>query len=629
MAFLKAAWAFLRGVKDALVLLFLLMFFGIIYAALSMSGGERPMHARTGALRLDLDGVLVEQPRDADFWGTLTGSAPGTTEYRVRDVVRALDAARTDARVKAVALDLEGFMGGGQVSVARVGAALDAVRKAGKPVYAFATAYEDDGYMLAAHATEVWLNPIGTVAIRGPGGSQLYFKGLIDKLGITTNIYRVGAFKSAVEPFVRTDQSPEARAANQALADRLWAEWQSNIAAARPKARIAAYVEDPVALAQAAKGDLALAAQRAGLVDRLGDARAFADRVATVAGGDDDPEGAGFAAIDLADYIRAHPVQPGGSIGVVTIAGDIVDGEAGAGTAGGTSIATLIRQAGNDDSVKALVLRIDSPGGSVLASEEIRQAVMAVRKERGIPVVASMGDVAASGGYWVATAADRIVAQPATITGSIGVFGILPSFEGALEKLGITTDGVRTTPLSGQPDVVGGVSPEFNQLAQMSVEDMYRRFLLLVSQARCMPVTRVNEIAQGRVWDGGTARRIGLVDQTGGLEDAVRIAATLAKLDPATARPLAVEPEPDALTRFADMMASEPSGRLPADLIGRQGWRQQMLLARAIADARGLAQGAGIRADCLECRGWRSEGAALPRDGNLLVRMLATLAGRS
>lgn len=602
MAFLRAAWRFLMGVKDGLVLLFLLMFFGGLYAMLSMTAGERPAVTHKGALLLDLDGVVVEQPREQDPFSLLSGET-SLREYRVRDIVTVLEAAKTDPHVKAVILDLDGFMGGGAVSLSRIGKALDTVRSSGKPVLAFATAYEDSGYRLAAHASEVWLNPIGGVAIMGPGGSRLYYKGLLDKLGVTAHIYRVGSFKSAVEPFLRSGQSPEAEQANRALTGALWQNWQDDVRKARPKAKLTAYVRDPVGAARVSRGDMARAAQVAGLVDHLGDEAAFGARVARIAGANRDPASGGYQAISFDSYARSKRPANSGAIGVLTVAGEIIDGEGGAGMAGGDSIAQLLRQTLAEQQLKALVIRIDSPGGSVLASEKIRSAIMEA-KRAGLPVVASMGNVAASGGYWIATPADKIFAEPSTITGSIGVFGILPSFEGTLAKIGITSDGVQTTPLSGEPDVLGGVSPEFDAIAQMGVEDMYRRFVELVAKARNLSPQRVDSIAQGRVWDGGTARQIRLVDQFGGLEDAIAEAARLAKIDPDKASAYYIEPEPSPLAQFLERMRAEEdaSVRPSRDLLGRQAWRQRQWALMAVADARSLTDGVGVRATCLECR---------------------------
>jgi len=607
LAFVKGAWRILVGIKDALVLLFMLLFFGLLYAALSFSP-KPPPGISHGALLIDLKGVIVEQPQEVDVVGALTGARPQMTEYRLRDLVTALEAARTDPKVKAVVLNLDGFLGGGQVALARVGKALDDVRAAKKPVLAYATAYWDDSYMLAAHASEVWVNPLGGVSIAGPGGSRLYYKGLMDKLGVNAHVYRVGTYKSFVEPYTRTDSSPEAKEADRALAAALWEDWRDNVAKARPKAQIARYTSDIVAAAQASGGDLSTAAMTAGLVDQVGDQVAFGDRVAEIAGDGSDEKAGSFAAIDLKRYARARTPSNNGNIGVLTIAGEIVDGEAGPGTAAGDTISDLLYTALAQKDLKALVVRVDSPGGSVLAAEKIRAAILEAKNE-GLPIVVSMGNVAASGGYWVSTPASTIFAEPETITGSIGVFGILPSFEGTLAKIGVTTDGIKTTPLSGEPDVTGGVGKEFDTVAQLGVENFYQRFITLVGQARKLPIDQVDTIAQGRVWDGGSARQHRLVDRFGGLEDAIAEAARLAKVDPKTARAYYIEKEPDRWAQLAEawveqQQSGEESASAPRDWLGLQALLRRQWALQAVADARAMIDGAAVRAACLECRGY-------------------------
>ena len=625
MAFVKGVWRILVAVKDGLVLLFLLGFFGLLYAALSWS----PKPARSvssGALLLKLDGTIVEQPAEVDPFSLLTSSGPQTKEYRLSEIVDALDAAKTDGKVKAVVLNLDGFLGGGQVALSRVGKALDAVRAAKKPVFAFATIYSDDSYQLAAHASETWVDPLGGVAILGRGGSGLYYKGLIDKLGVNTHVYRVGTYKSFVEPFIRTDQSPEARQANQALADALWQDWQEEVGKARPRAKLAAYVANPAGAAEAARGNLAKAAQSAGLVDRLGDEAAFGKRVAEVAGESSDDRVGDFASIDLRSYAKAHRAPNDGQIGVITVAGDIVDGDGGPGSAAGDTISALLYKALSEKDLKALVVRVDSPGGSVMASEKIRQAIMEAKRE-GLPIVVSMGNVAASGGYWISTPADLIFAEPDTITGSIGVFGILPSFEGTLAKLGITTDGVRTTPLSGQPDIAGGTTPEFDRIMQMGIEDIYGRFVGLVAHSRRKSPQQIDAIAQGRVWDGGTARQIGLVDRFGGLEEAVAEAAKMAKIDPAKAKVYRIEKEPDKFAELIKSMSERDDEDVdaPRDMLSRQAMIQRRWAMQAVADMRGLISGAGVRADCLECRGYGAPRQVSAADERGLMGVIASL----
>ena len=594
MRFVRAVWKLLVGVKDALVLILMLLFFGGLYAALS----SRPAPISDGVLVLDLKGTVVEQPSQAAFTDVLSGTG-GIREYRLRDLVAALDEARTDDRVKAVSLDLDSFLGGGQTAIGELGEAVRRVRASGKPVLAYATAYTDDGYQLAANASEIWLNPMGAVAIAGPGGKNLYYKGLMDKLGITANVYRVGTYKAAVEPFTRSDMSPEAKANSQALAGALLETWREHVAAARPRAAVVDYMRDPVGALDRSGGDLGKAAIAAQMVDKLGERQAFEQRLATLGGKDDEQKG-GYRSIGLANYIgEMVDDDPDGPIGIVTVAGEIVDGKASAGMAGGETIARLIEKGLRDPAMKALVVRVDSPGGSAIASERIRQAILGAKAKK-IPVVISMGNVAASGGYWVATAGDRIYAEPSTVTGSIGVFGILPSFQGSLAKLGIGADGVKTTPLSGEPDLLAGPSPEAGQMIQAGVDSIYRQFLGIVAESRRKTPAEIDTIAQGRVWDGGTARQLGLVDGFGGLDEAIAAAAGLAKLgDERKVRYL------DRAPTFAEdlmaMFSGEEAEAAPTDAFAALAPAPKALLDVALDDVRRILSGPSIQVRCLDC----------------------------
>ena len=620
MRFVKAIWKLLVGIKDALVLLFMLMFFGLLYAALS----ARPEAVGEGVLAMDLDGVLVEQAERPDPVSALAGTGNVTREFELRDLVAALDAAKDDDGVKAIALDLDGFLGGGQSAIAALGEKLDELKKSGKPVVAFATGYTDDRYQLAAHASEVWLPAMGAVAMAGPGGNNLYFKGLLDKLGVTANIYRVGTYKSAVEPFMRNDMSPEARENAQALGDALLETWREDIARGRPAAvaGLNRLLADPVGVSKAANGDLAKAALDLKLVDRIGERREYEARLAQL-GGEDDKGRLPYQRIKLAAYEDQAIDRSEGPIGVVTIAGEIVDGKAGPGRAGGETISRLIEKGLAKDNLKALVVRVDSPGGSALAAERIRQALLAAKAKK-IPIVVSMGNVAASGGYWVSTPGDFVFAEPSTITGSIGVFGVLPSFEGTLAKLGVGADGIKTTPLSGEPDLLKGPSPAADALIQAGVEQIYRKFLTIVAEARHKSVADVDRIAQGRVWDGGTARQLGLVDGFGGMNEAVAKAAELAKLgeDERGLTYLAREPSfTDML--FADLAGEEASDeQVPADALAALAPAPEGLLARAIAEVRSILNGPTIQARCLECPPVGPAPRLSADDRNWLTRLL-------
>ena len=595
MNLVRGAWRILVGIKDGLVLLFMLLFFGLLAAALTARPGTKAIG--NGALVMELKGSIVEQPASVSLSEALNGGTQ-LKQYRLRDILAALDAAATDDRVKTVVLDFDGFTGGGQVALGDVGEALDKVR-AKKPVLAFATGYSDDAYQLAAHASEIWLDPMGLALFQGPGGSRLYYKGLFERVGATIHVYKVGKFKSAVEPYILDKASSEAKQANQALVASLWQGWQADVARARPKAQLAAFIADPAA-AVAASGDPAAAALKAGIVDKLADRATFNKRVATLAGAGKKDQA--YARIELKPYAAAKARKMGDkAIGVVTVAGVLSDGEAEAGSAGGETIGKIIDKAVASDKYKALVLRVDSPGGSALASERIR-ASLATARAKGMPVVVSMGNVAASGGYWVSMAADKVFAEPSTITGSIGVFGIIPTFENSLKKVGVTTDGVTTTPLSGQPDIFGGTNAAFDGVVQTSVESTYRRFINLVSGARKLAPARVDEIAQGRVWDGGTARQLGLVDAFGGIDEALAEAAQRAKLDPKEPHAVWLDKAPGWREALSAMFSEEEDSKGGStDLLSTLARQRMSIFAGVAEDARMVMSSSAVQARCLEC----------------------------
>jgi protease IV len=596
MKLAKLAWGVLVGVKDALVLIFMLLFFGVLYAA--MSADPNAARGKGGALLLAFDGPIVDQKTEIDPRSLLLGDGGVGAQYQLDDVLHALDVAATDDDIKTVVLDLDRFGGAGRVALQNIGERLDKVKAAKKPVLAFATGYFDASYSLAAHASEIWLDPMGAAAIAGPGGRQPYFKGLVDRFGVNVHVYRVGKYKSFVEPFILTQQSAEAKAANQALADVIWADWQAHVAKARPKAQLAAFIKDPLAGTSGSAMTLAEASLKAGMVDKIGDYTSFTARVATLAGEDEDvPEG--FLSSGIADYIKANPrSKRGDAVGIIHVAGTIVDGDAPGGSAGGDTIAALIDEGLAKKNLKALVLRVDSPGGSALASEKIRLALLEAKKA-GLPVIVSMGNVAASGGYWVAMAGDKIFAEPSTITGSIGVFGIVPSFENTLGRYGVTTDGVKTTPLSGQPDILGGFSPETDRFLQTGVENTYTRFLQLVATSRKLPLEKVAEIAQGRVWDGGTARQIGLVDAFGSLDDAVAEAAKRAKIDPDNVRRVVLEQKESYLSELLGGLSSAKAVR--TDVMTRLVRLQQAAFVAGLGDAASVITGPAVQVRCLSC----------------------------
>ncbi|AOH84074.1 signal peptide peptidase SppA [Sphingomonas panacis] len=618
MKLVRGAWKLLVGIKDALVLIAMLLFFGVLFGALAARPGGST--TRQGALLLKLDGPIVEQPSEPGTLASLSGS-PSAPEYRLRDLVRALDKAKGDSDVKVVVLDLDSFGGGYPAAVNEVADAIRRVRDSGKPVLAYATAYTDSGYRLAANASEIWVNPMGGSLFMGPGGSQLYYKGLIDKLGVTAHVYRVGKYKSFVEPYTRDAASPEAKEEVVKLYQVLFAQWQEAIAKARPKAKITPFLTQPDKVIVAAQGNVAQANLDAGLVDKLGTRLDFNKRVAGLAGVASGKAAGTFNTIKYDGYVSRNPLPTGGAaVGVLTVAGDIIDGKSTAGSAGGDTVAKLLLDGLAKKNLKALVVRVDSPGGSALASETMRRAIQEAKAQK-LPVVVSMGSVAASGGYWVSTAGDRIFAEPTTITGSIGIFGIIPTFENTLKKIGITTDGVKTTPISGQPDIYAGTNAETDAIFQAGIESGYRQFITRVAAARHMTPQRVDAIGQGRVWDGGTARQIGLVDQFGGLDDAVAAAAKLAGLKADGYHAEYLEKQPGALAKLIArfMRDDDDDAKSDGDAFTRIAAQHRAAFAQALGDVKRIGTGAAIQARCLECEGL---GATAPAQGDVTLMNL-------
>jgi protease-4 len=618
-------WKILVGIKDLMVLAAMLLFFGLLFAGMA-AGGKSAKPVGEGALLLKLDGPIVEQTSDTDPFAALSGGG-APKEYRLRDVVRMLDKAAGDDKVKAVVLDLDSFGGGYPASVNEVADALRRVRDK-KPVLAYATAYTDSGYRLAANASEVWMNPMGGTLFMGPGGSQLYYKGLIDKLGINAHVYRVGKYKSFVEPYTRDSASPEAKEENVKLYQVLFGQWQEAVGKARPKAKFADFLATPDKVIVAAQGDIANANLDAGIIDKLGSRLDFNKHVAEIAGTESDKPAGSYKTIKYDAYLAATPLPTAGSnIGIITIAGDIIDGKSNNGSAGGDTVAKLVLDGLAKKDLKALVVRVDSPGGSALASEVMRSAISQAKAQK-LPIVVSMGGVAASGGYWVSTAGDRIFAEPTTITGSIGIFGIIPTFENTLKKIGITTDGVKTTPISGQPDIYAGTNPATDAIFQAGIENGYRQFVTRVANARKLTPARVDEIGQGRVWDGGTAHQLGLVDQFGGLSDAVDAAAKLAGLKAGDYHAEYLEKKPSAFAKLIEQFSKsnnnddEDASASSGDAFTRISAERRAVFARALGDVKRIGTGAAVQARCLECEALGANRPA-PGDAALLQLILA------
>ena len=605
MTFLKSAWAFMVGVKDALVMLALLLFFGLLWATFSMRAPAIKV-PEGGALNIQLDGILVDQASEPSPLAMFT-SEQVIPETETARLVRVIDMAAEDPSIKMITLDLDSFLGGGLANLESVGAALTRFRARNKTVESWATAYTDDSYYLAAHANSIAVSPMGAVMLRGTGGSNLYFKDALDKLKVNVEVFRVGTYKSFVEPFTRNDSSPEAKVADQTLADDLWASWRSGVERQRKGVDVAALLASWPARTAGANQNQAELAKSAGLVDAVVSEADWKTALVKTLGEGEDPDIPGdYKRIDARDYwLAKRPLSESGpGVAVVHVSGSIVDGYAPPGQAGGDTVAELIDKATADPDVMAIVVRVDSGGGSALASEKIRQAMQEARNRK-LPVVASFGPVAASGGYWVGAGADTIFASPSTVTGSIGVFGIIPTFEGTLGKLGISADGVTTTPYSGQPDVVAGLNEPTRALIQGGVRDIYGQFLALVSTARKMPVAEVEKIAEGRVWSGTRAKTLKLVDQFGDLDAAVAEAGRRAKIE-GKPRVIVMRPPQPFLLQILQMLeGGEAQASAPRDAMASAVLASRIRAASQVAEAVQVAQGASVQASCMGCGAWR------------------------
>lgn len=533
MGFFALVWRMLEGVRKVLHLILLLVIFGFVLAALHTSIPSVP---RSAALVIAPEGELVEQlssdPLRRAFGEASGGPAPETL---LRDVIDAIESAKSDSRIKLIVLDLGNLSSSGLSKLQEIGAALRDFRAAGKRVVAAADSLDQTQYYLAAQAGEVYLDPLGLVYVDGFSYYRMFLKDAIDKLGVDVNVFRAGTFKSFTDQFSRSDMAPSEREESAVWLNSLWSSYTQDVTHARslkPQA-LDDYINDaPTALA-AVNGDAAKLALQRGLVTALKSRRQVADEIKALVGEDSDTHS--FYSIGISQYlaaVRAKRVLKGKSdarVGIVVAAGDILDGHQPPGKIGGDSTTELLRQARYDDAVKAVVLRVDSPGGSMFASELILREVQALRKA-GKPVVVSMSTYAASGGYYISAAANQIFASPTTLTGSIGVFSVVPTFEHTLEKLGVKVDGLGTTPLAGDLRLDRPLDAASRQILQVSVDHAYDEFLHRVSEGRKKSVPEIDKIAQGRVWAGVDAQRIGLVDHLGGLKDAADAAAKLAQL---------------------------------------------------------------------------------------------------
>ncbi|EHR9463399.1 signal peptide peptidase SppA [Salmonella enterica subsp. enterica] len=575
--FFKWTWRVLNLVREMVLNLFFIFLVLVgVGIWMQIGNGSNSEQTARGALLLDISGVIVDKPSTNHRLGALGRQLFGASSDRLQenslfDIVNAIRQAKDDRNITGIVLDLKNFTGADQPSMRYIGKALREFRDSGKPVFAVGENYSQGQYYLASFANKIWLSPQGQVDLHGFATNGLYYKTLLDKLKVSTHVFRVGTYKSAVEPFIRDDMSPAAREADSRWIGELWQNYLHTVSANR---QISPQQLFPGAQAiidglTSVGGDTAKYALDHKLVDALASS-ADVEKALTKQFGWSKTEN-NYRAISYYDYSLKTPADTGGTIAVIFANGAIMDGEETPGNVGGDTTASQIRDARLDPKVKAIVLRVNSPGGSVNASEVIR-AELAAARAAGKPVVVSMGGMAASGGYWISTPANYIVASPSTLTGSIGIFGVINTVENSLSSIGVHSDGVSTSPLA-DISMTKALSPEVQQMMQLSIEYGYKRFITLVADARKRTPEQIDKIAQGHVWTGEDAKANGLVDSLGDFDDAVTKAAELAKLkqwhlDYYQDEPTVLDMVMDSMTGSVRAMLPEAiQAMLPAPLV--------------------------------------------------------------
>ena len=555
-------WKLLKALQTLLFgLIALGLFLALIAAPFSDNASQMP---EDGALVLNPSGVLVEEKTAVDPLNFLADDG-GPSEVLLQDLVVALEQARDDPRITTLVLNLDNFGGGLMPHLEIVADGIRDFRASGKKVIAASNGYSQSSLLLAAEADEILMNPEYAALPEGFSAYRTYFSSLLQRLNVTVNLFKVGQYKSAAEPYFQDRMSDEDKQARLAYLNAWWDTYTDRFETARglPAESLNDTIDNIQAVLESASGNLGQVALNSGWVDQLMSDRERAEYLVGVIGADEEDEQR-YRGIGFEDYLALNPTEAEASehkIAVITAVGSIVDGYADAGSIGSLTLLERIQQARDDDAVKAIVLRVDSGGGSKSASEIIRQE-LAHAQAAGIPVVASMGSVAASGGYWISATADRIFAHQNTITGSIGIFALIPTFEKVLNEYGVFGDGVATTPLAGAASIDRGIQPIYAGLIQQVIQSGYDQFLAVVAEGRNMTPEAVNEIAQGRVWTGTKALELGLVDEIGGLDEAIQAAAELADItDYAIWR---VEPEASRRQQILEALTAEIRTLAPA-----------------------------------------------------------------
>ena len=532
--FFKGIWKLITFVRLAIANLLFLVVIATLYFIYLGAESPEPTQQQPSALILNLSGPIVEQSTYSNPFDSLSSSLFGNElprENVLFDIVETVRQAKNDPMISGIVLSLGDMPETNLTKLRYIAKALNEFKASGKPIYAVGGFYNQSQYYLASYADKIYLAPDGAVMIKGYSAYSMYYKTLLEKLDINTHVFRVGTYKSAIEPFIRDDMSQEAKESASLWLGQLWGAYVDDVATNRSidTATLNPTMDDFLSQLKEANGDLAALSLKTGLVDELATRQQVRKAMIDVFGSNGEDS---YHYIDYYQY--SATVQPSfndssDDIAVVVASGAIMDGTQPRGSVGGDTIAYLLREARNDSKVKAVVLRVDSPGGSAFASEVIRNEIVAL-KEAGKPVVISMSSLAASGGYWISMNADQIIAQPTTLTGSIGIFSVIATFEKSLNHMGVYTDGVGTSPFS-EMGITTGISDKAADAFQLGIEHGYNRFINLVSQSRNIPLNDMASIAEGRVWTGQDALQLGLVDRMGDFDDAVVLAAKLAKLD--------------------------------------------------------------------------------------------------
>ncbi len=565
--FFKWTWRLLNFIRNLVLNLFFVLLVLVVAGVWMQFSESKAEHSSRGALLMDITGVVVDKPTTSNRLGALGRQFFGASSDRLQenslfDIVDTIRQAQADRNITGIVLDLKNFAGADQPSMQYIGKALREFRDSGKPVYAVGDNYSQGQYYLASFANKIWLSPQGVVDLHGFATNGLYYKSLLEKLKVTTHVFRVGTYKSAVEPFIRDDMSPAAREADSRWIGELWQNYLNTVAANR---QVTAQQIFPGAQGvldglRKVDGDTGQYALNNKLVDELGSS-ADAEKALSKQFGWDDKD-KHFRAISYYDYQLKAASDVGDTVAVIFANGAIMDGQETPGNVGGDTTASQIRDARLDPKVKAIVLRVNSPGGSVSASEVIRSELAAARAANK-PVVVSMGGMAASGGYWISTPANYIVANASTLTGSIGIFGVINTLENSLDSIGVHTDGVATSPLADM-SITKALPTEVQQMMQLSIDNGYKRFITLVAKSRNSTPEQIDKIAQGHVWTGQDAKTNGLVDGLGDFDDSLTKAAELAKLKQWHVD--WYEDEPSFLDKVMDGMSGSVRAMLPQAL---------------------------------------------------------------